>query len=102
MLPGFNRLNCNARFLKLYLYFAYFYFFFSFLIHTMTIPLEILHFNDVYHVSPAKDEPVGGASRFVSKINQTLAESSEKPLVLFSGDAFNPSLEGSITRGAHV
>ncbi|EIE88071.1 hypothetical protein RO3G_12782 [Rhizopus delemar RA 99-880] len=25
--------------------------------------LEVVHFNDVYHVSPSKEEPVGGASR---------------------------------------
>lgn len=68
------------------------------------VELELVHFNDVYHVSPSKDEPVGGSSRFVSKINQVLTESTapDKPMVLFSGDAFNPSLEGTITRGAHV
>lgn len=85
------------------------FFFLSFLTcifeyFTMTVELELIHFNDVYHVSPSKDEPVGGASRFVSKINQLLTESTaqDKPMVLFSGDAFNPSLEGTITRGAHV
>lgn len=68
------------------------------------VQLEIIHFNDVYHVSPTKEEPVGGASRFVSKINEILSESNldDKPLVLFSGDAFNPSLEGTITRGSHM
>ncbi|KAL7316756.1 hypothetical protein PS15m_003206 [Mucor circinelloides] len=68
------------------------------------VELELVHFNDVYHVSPSKDEPVGGSSRFVSKVNQVLTESTapDKPMVLFSGDAFNPSLEGTITRGAHV
>ena len=66
--------------------------------------IELIHFNDVYHVSPTKEEPVGGASRFATKINETRSESQleEKPLVLFSGDAFNPSLEGTITRGAHM
>lgn len=67
----------------------------------MSTSLDIIHFNDVYHVAPAKDEPVGGTARFVSKVNQVLAE-EEDALVLFSGDAFNPSLEGSITRGGHV
>lgn len=68
------------------------------------VQLELIHFNDVYHVSPAKEEPVGGASRFVSKVSQVLTESTaeDEPMVLFSGDAFNPSLEGTITRGAHV
>lgn len=70
----------------------------------MTQQVELIHFNDVYHVSATKDEPVGGASRFTSKINQTCSESQleDKPLVLFSGDAFNPSLEGTITRGSHM
>ncbi|KAI9274933.1 Metallo-dependent phosphatase-like protein [Helicostylum pulchrum] len=64
--------------------------------------LELIHFNDVYHVAPSKDEPVGGASRFATKVNQVRAESELDPLVLFSGDAFNPSLEGTITRGSHM
>lgn len=70
----------------------------------MTQQLELIHFNDVYHVSPTKDEPIGGASRFATEIKQTLSESQleDKPLVLFSGDAFNPSLEGTITRGSHM
>ncbi|KAG0793734.1 hypothetical protein G6F29_010133 [Rhizopus arrhizus] len=62
--------------------------------------LEVVHFNDVYHVSPSKEEPIGGASRFATKINETLSQ--HKPLVLFSGDAFNPSLEGTVTRGSHM
>ncbi|KAG0171895.1 hypothetical protein DFQ28_003804 [Apophysomyces sp. BC1034] len=64
--------------------------------------LELLHFNDVYHVSPNKDEPIGGASRFETAIQAARQESSANPLLLFSGDAFNPSLEGSITRGKHM
>ncbi|CAO3679079.1 hypothetical protein CU097_014074 [Rhizopus azygosporus] len=64
--------------------------------------LELIHFNDVYHVAPGKEEPIGGASRFATKINDTLASSKHKPFVLFSGDAFNPSLEGTITRGSHM
>lgn len=66
------------------------------------IPLELIHFNDVYHVSPSKDEPIGGASRFAAKINEISSQSDLDPLVLFSGDAFNPSLEGTITRGSHM
>ncbi|KAF7727302.1 hypothetical protein EC973_007818 [Apophysomyces ossiformis] len=64
--------------------------------------LALLHFNDVYHVSPNKDEPIGGASRFETAIKAARQESSVSPLLLFSGDAFNPSLEGSITRGKHM
>lgn len=65
--------------------------------------LELIHFNDVYHVSPSKEEPVGGVSRFTTKINETRSRSEQQPpLVLFSGDAFNPSLEGTVTRGSHM
>ncbi|KAI7891813.1 Metallo-dependent phosphatase-like protein [Mucor mucedo] len=64
--------------------------------------LELIHFNDVYHASPSKDEPIGGASRFATKVNEIRSQSDLEPLVLFSGDAFNPSLEGTITRGSHM
>ncbi|KAI9281605.1 Metallo-dependent phosphatase-like protein [Sporodiniella umbellata] len=64
--------------------------------------LELIHFNDVYHVTPSKEEPVGGASRFTTKINEIRSRSEQTPLVLFSGDAFNPSLEGTVTRGSHM
>ncbi|CAO3601047.1 unnamed protein product [Absidia cylindrospora] len=66
------------------------------------ITLDILHFNDVYNVAPAKEEPVGGASRFATAIQQTRDHLANPPLVVFSGDAFNPSLEGSVTRGSHM
>lgn len=65
--------------------------------------LRILHYNDVYHVEPGSREPVGGVARF-----QTLCDFyakderfAEAPrlLTLFSGDAFNPSLESSVTKG---
>lgn len=69
--------------------------------------LKIIHFNDVYHVEPLKKEPVGGAARFISAINgysqkQQSLDNGNKPLVLFSGDAFNPSLESSVTKGEHM
>jgi 5'-nucleotidase len=51
--------------------------------------LTILHFNDVYNIEPRDLEPVGGAARFTSAIKQ---RAHLNPLVLFSGDAFNPSL----------
>ena len=50
--------------------------------------LKILHFNDVYNIEPRDQEPVGGAARFVTKINSFEGE----PMVLFSGDLLNPSL----------
>ena len=49
----------------------------------------ILHFNDVYNIEPREREPVGGAARFASKI---ATFKSRNPLVLFSGDALNPSM----------
>jgi len=65
--------------------------------------LRLLHYNDVYHVSEGSQEPVGGIARF-----QTLCDYYDKDkrfsnlpglLTLFSGDAFNPSLESSVTKG---
>lgn len=52
--------------------------------------LVILHFNDVYNVeSRAQPEPVGGAARFATAIKSF---QHLNPLVLFSGDAFSPSM----------
>ncbi|KAI0383416.1 Metallo-dependent phosphatase [Hypomontagnella monticulosa] len=68
--------------------------------------LRILHYNDVYHVDPSSSEPVGGASRFMTLIKYY--EENEKfkgqsnLVTLFSGDAFNPSLESSVTKGDHM
>lgn len=52
--------------------------------------LSILHFNDVYNIDAnTAVEPIGGAARFCTAIKtfQPL-----NPLVLFSGDAFSPSM----------
>lgn len=52
--------------------------------------LVILHFNDVYNVEPRPSvEPVGGAARFCTAIKSFQHLS---PMVLFSGDVFNPSM----------
>lgn len=52
--------------------------------------LSILHFNDVYNIdSNTAVEPIGGAARFCTAI-KSLAHLD--PLVLFSGDAFSPSM----------
>lgn len=61
-------------------------------------PIVILHFNDVYNIEPQSDG-VGGISRFVSALRQ-FADSN--PLVLFSGDAFNPSFISAFTKGRHM
>ncbi|KAJ8109139.1 hypothetical protein ONZ43_g6218 [Nemania bipapillata] len=65
--------------------------------------LRILHYNDVYHVDASSSEPVGGAARFMSLV-QKYRDGDEfkgqsELLTFFSGDAFNPSLESSVTKG---
>ena len=71
--------------------------------------LRIVHFNDVYHLDSSSAEPVGGIARFatVCKEYRDDAESGQFAgqvglVSLFSGDAFNPSLESSVTKGAHM
>ncbi|KAF2674392.1 5'-nucleotidase [Microthyrium microscopicum] len=68
--------------------------------------LRLLHYNDVYHVDSSSSEPVGGISRFQTLINYYRHDPKFKGqpdlLTFFSGDAFNPSLESTITKGAHM
>ncbi|KAL2837767.1 hypothetical protein BJY01DRAFT_237729 [Aspergillus pseudoustus] len=68
--------------------------------------LRLIHYNDVYHVESGSAEPVGGAPRFQSLINYYRSHSSFDgqpiPLTFFSGDAFNPSLESTVTKGRHM
>ena len=55
-----------------------------------TEKLTLLHFNDVYNVEGRdKQEPVGGAARMRTAFKQY---SEKNPLILFSGDAFAPSI----------
>jgi len=65
--------------------------------------VRILHFNDVYHVEGGSRDPVGGISRFQTLCNYYRNDASfhQRPelITLFSGDAFNPSLESSVTKG---
>lgn len=62
--------------------------------------LTILHFNDVYNIDQQlKIEPVGGAARFCTAMNSF---SHLNPLVLFSGDAFNPSMLSTFTQGEQM
>lgn len=52
--------------------------------------LTILHYNDIYNIEPnSSHEPIGGAARFLTAIKSF---SHLNPLVLFSGDAFSPSM----------
>lgn len=62
--------------------------------------LTILHYNDVYNIDPnSVNEPVGGAARFCNAIKSF---QSDNPLVLFSGDAFNPSVLSTFTQGEQM
>ncbi|KAJ8975213.1 hypothetical protein NQ317_000211 [Molorchus minor] len=66
----------------------------------MATNLIILHFNDVYNVeSRASPEPVGGAARFCTAIK---SYHHLHPLILFSGDAFSPSMLSTFTKGEQM
>ncbi|KAI0012584.1 Metallo-dependent phosphatase [Xylariaceae sp. FL0662B] len=75
-------------------------------IHDGPPDLRILHYNDVYHVDSSSSEPMGGAARFMTLIKHYEEDEKfkEQPdlITLFSGDAFNPSLESSVTKGEHM
>ncbi|KAI6789456.1 5'-nucleotidase [Hortaea werneckii] len=68
--------------------------------------VRLLHYNDVYHVEAGSRDPVGGIPRFKTLCDyyQNDARFVNQPqlLTLFSGDAFNPSLESSVTKGKHM
>lgn len=56
----------------------------------MSSQLTILHYNDVYNVDATSTrEPIGGAARFLTAVKSF---SHLDPLILFSGDAFSPSM----------
>lgn len=65
--------------------------------------LRLLHYNDVYHVESGSAEPVGGIGRFQTLVNHYRDDEKYKDqpklVTFFSGDAFNPSLESSVTKG---
>ncbi|KAF6251135.1 Metallo-dependent phosphatase-like protein [Scenedesmus sp. NREL 46B-D3] len=63
--------------------------------------LTIIHFNDVYNIEASSNEPVGGAARLVHKVT-SWSNSLGRSLVLFSGDAFNPSLMSTMTLGKQM
>lgn len=94
--------------------------------------IKIAHINDVYDIAPRAADPVGGAARMVSAFPSlppaaAVHAASMHPaavptssvaappkqatkirglgpdtLVLFSGDAFNPSLLSTITQGRQM
>lgn len=52
--------------------------------------ITILHYNDVYNIDVSTStEPIGGAARFCTAMKSF---DHLEPLVLFSGDAFSPSM----------
>ncbi|KAJ9603744.1 hypothetical protein H2200_011930 [Cladophialophora chaetospira] len=76
---------------------------------TSTPPdLRFIHYNDVYHVDASSAEPVGGVARFQTVCNYYRNDArfsgQSNLLTFFSGDAFNPSLESSVTKatGSHM
>ena len=50
--------------------------------------ITLVHFNDVYNIEERDKEPCGGAPRFKTQVD-SLRELD--PLIVFSGDALNPS-----------
>ncbi len=50
--------------------------------------ITILHFNDVYNIEGRSKDPVGGAARFKTALDQFR---HLDPLTFFSGDALSPS-----------
>jgi hypothetical protein len=61
--------------------------------------IVILHFNDVYNIEPRDKEPVGGASRFTTQLRNV---GGRDALILFSGDAFNPSMMSTVLKGKQM
>ncbi|CAG5057560.1 unnamed protein product [Parnassius apollo] len=60
----------------------------------------IIHYNDVYNIEQTTNtEPVGGALRFSTAVK---ALQHLNPLVLFSGDAFSPSMLSTFTKGEQM
>ncbi|KAF9452854.1 Metallo-dependent phosphatase [Macrolepiota fuliginosa MF-IS2] len=73
--------------------------------------IPILHFNDVYRVSPQKirgSDKTIDVTQFSALVNELRGKWKEREdgqrdgLVLFSGDLFSPSVESSVTRGSHM
>lgn len=74
--------------------------------------LPILHWNDVYRVTPQKVSPDSmetiDVTRFASLLDNirsqwaTRSDGERDGLSLFSGDLFSPSMESTVTRGSHM
>lgn len=74
--------------------------------------LSIIHWNDVYRVTPQKLSPKSEETIDVTQFGALLEDlrnqwpglpdGKRDGLVLFSGDVFSPSVESSVTRGSHM
>jgi hypothetical protein len=64
----------------------------------MASEMLMIHYNDVYTIEPGSDKSAG-AARFATKLKSF---KEEDPLILFSGDAFNPSAMSTVTKGKHM
>lgn len=75
--------------------------------------LSILHFNDVYRVTPQKLNPAKpketiDVTQFAALVDDLRdqwpprEDGKRDGLFLFSGDVFSPSVESSVTRGSHM
>ncbi|KAJ3515958.1 hypothetical protein NLJ89_g1419 [Agrocybe chaxingu] len=75
--------------------------------------LPILHFNDVYRVTPqkvsSKFKETIDVTKFAALVDDRRNQWSLRAndgkrdgLLLFSGDVFSPSVESSVTRGSHM
>lgn len=66
--------------------------------------LVILHWNDAYQIeSQTKEEPVGGASKFVSKCQEIKTQYPDsKVMITCAGDVFNPSMLSVVHKGKQM
>jgi 5'-nucleotidase len=62
--------------------------------------LRLIHFNDVYNIEGVKDEPVGGAARFKTVLNEIMKD--KQSIVIFSGDAVSPSMLSLFAKGKQM
>jgi len=67
----------------------------------ITKDFHIFHFNDVYNIEDSPGDKCGGIARFMNVI-EDFRMAHPHVLVLFSGDAFSPSILSSVTRGTHM
>ena len=69
--------------------------------------LRIIHFSDVYNAWPApRGDNCGGGARFAALVNSYRKGGNRfngsEPMVVFSGDVFNPSIASQVSLGRHM